>query len=78
MWAHMSSQGFPSNAHHQERLGSKNTNHQGVAALDFATVCGSDQLVIGPTHARGRTLNLLITDVPESQPSSGCGCSTDR
>ena len=37
----------------------------GVAALDFATVSGSDQLVIGPTHARGGTLDLLITDVPD-------------
>ena len=25
----------------------------------------SDQLVIGPTHARGGTLNFLITDVPD-------------
>ena len=26
---------------------------------------GCDQLVIGPTHARGGTLNLLMTDVPD-------------
>ena len=38
------------NGHHQEWLGSTTTNHHGVAALDFATVSGSDQLVIGPTH----------------------------
>ena len=26
---------------------------------------GCDQLVVGPTHARGRTLDLLMTDVPD-------------
>ena len=25
---------------------------------------GCDQLVVGPTHARGLTLDLLMTDVP--------------
>ena len=39
-------------------------NRHGVAAFDFATVSGCDQLVIGPTHARGGTLDLLMTDVP--------------
>ena len=39
------------NGHHQEWLGSTTTNSHGVAALDFATVSGCDQLVIGPTHA---------------------------
>ena len=52
------------NGHHQEWLGSATTNRQGVAALDFATVSGCDQLVIGPTHALGGTLDLLMTDVP--------------
>ena len=28
-------------------------------------VSGFDQLVIGPTHARGGTLDLLMTDVPD-------------
>ena len=51
------------NGHHQEWLGSTTTNRDGVAALDFATLSGCDQLVIGPTHARGGTLDLLITDV---------------
>ena len=37
----------------------------GVAAFDFASVSGCDQLVIGPTHALVRTLDLLMTDVPE-------------
>ena len=41
------------------------TNRHGVAAFDFATVSVCDQLVVGPTHARGGTLDLLITDVPE-------------
>ena len=38
------------NDHHQEWLGSTTTNRHGVAALDFATVSGCDQLVIGPLH----------------------------
>ena len=53
------------NGHHQEWLGSSTTNRHGVAAFDFATVFGCDQLVVGPTHARGRTLDLLMTDVPD-------------
>ena len=53
------------NGHHQEWLGSTTTNHHGVAAFDFATVSGCDQLVVGPTHARGGTLDLLMTDVPD-------------
>ena len=36
-----------------------------ISALDFATVSGCNQLVIGQTHARGGTLDLLITDVPD-------------
>ena len=51
------------NGHHQEWLGSTTTNCHGVAAFDFATVCGCDQLVVGPTNARGGTLDLLMTDV---------------
>ena len=53
------------NGHHQEWLGSMTTNRHGVAAFDFANVSGSDQLVVGRTHARGGTLDLLITDVPD-------------
>ena len=56
------------NGHHQEWLGSATTNHHGVAAFDFATVSGCDQLVVGPTHARGGTLDLLMTDVPDLAP----------
>ena len=52
------------NGHHLEWLGSTTTNRHGVAALDFATVSGCDQLVVGSSHACGGTLVLLITDVP--------------
>ena len=53
------------NGHHQEWLGSATTNRHGVAAFDFATVSGCDQLAVGPAHARGGTIDLLITDVPD-------------
>ena len=53
------------NGHHQEWLGSTTTNRHGVAAFDFATVSGCHQLVVGPTHAPGGTLDLLMTDVPD-------------
>ena len=33
--------------------------------FDFASVSGCDQLVVGPTHARGGILDLLMTDVPD-------------
>ena len=36
-----------------------------MGAFDFATVSGCDQLVVGPTHARCGTLDLLMTDVPD-------------
>ena len=52
------------NGHHQEWLGSTTTVRHGVAAFDFATVSCCNQLVVGPTHARGGTLDLLMTDVP--------------
>ena len=44
------------NGHHQEWLGSTTTNRHGVAAFDFATVSGCDQLVVGPA------LDLPIID----------------
>ena len=53
------------NCHHQEWLGYTTTNRHGVAAFDFATVSGCDHLVVGPTHARCGTLDLLMTDVPD-------------
>ena len=56
---------FNLNGHHQEWLGSTTTNHYRVATLNFATVSGCDQLVIGPIHARGGSLDLLIIVVPD-------------
>ena len=53
------------NGHHHEWLGSTTTNCHGVAAFDFATVSACYQLVVGPTHPRGRTLDLLMADVPD-------------
>ena len=53
------------NCHHQEWLGSAATNRHGVASFYFATVSGCDQLVVGQNHARGGTLDLLMTDVPD-------------
>ena len=53
------------NGHHQEWLGSTTMTHHGVAAFDFETVSGCDQLVVGPTHARGGTFDLLMTDGPD-------------
>ena len=53
------------NGHHQEWLGSATTNSDGVAAFDLATVSGCDQLVVGPTHARGGIVHRLMTDVPD-------------
>ena len=62
----MSTNRYPDlNGHYQKWLGSTTTNRHGVTAFDSATVSGCDQLVIGPTHARGGTLDLLMTDVPD-------------
>ena len=52
------------NDHRQQWFGSATTNRHGVACFDFATVSGCDQLVVGLAHARGGTLDLLMTDVP--------------
>ena len=43
-------------------LGSTNTNRHGVAA---STVSSCDQLDVDPTHARGETPYLLMTDVSD-------------
>ena len=53
------------NGHHQEWFGSTTTNRHGVGAFDFATVSGCHQLVVGPTHVRGGTLDNVMTDVPD-------------
>ena len=49
------------NGHHREWLGHESSR---CCSLFFATVSGCDQLVVGPNHGRGGTLNLLMTDVP--------------
>ena len=41
------------------------TRSSWCSAFDFATVSGCYQLVVGPTHSRGGTLDLLMTDVPD-------------
>ena len=53
------------NGHHQEWLCSTTTNRHGVAAFYFVTVPSRNQLVVGSTHARGGTLDLQMTDVPD-------------
>ena len=53
------------NGHLQEWLSSATKNRHGVAAFDFATVSGCDLLVVGQTHARGGTLDLLMADVSD-------------
>ena len=53
------------NCHHQEWLCSTTTNRHDVAAADFATVSGYDQLVVGPTRACSKRLDLLMTGVPD-------------
>ena len=53
------------NGHHQECLGFMTMNYHGVAAFDFTTVSGCTQLIVGPTHAHGEALDLLMTDVPD-------------
>ena len=50
------------NGHHQDWFSSTTTNRHRVAAFDFTTVSGCDQLVVGPTHARDGTLDLLMSD----------------
>ena len=46
-------------------VGSTTNNRHGVAAFDFTTVSGCDQLVVGPTHERVGTLDLLMTNVSD-------------
>ena len=53
------------NCHHMEWLGSPRTNAHGVAALDFATLSDCTQLVRGPTHRNGGTLDLILSNMPD-------------
>ena len=49
---------------HQEWLGTTTTNRHGIAAFDFATVSGCDQLVFSNTHACLGTLDNQMTEFP--------------
>ena len=56
-------------------VGDLNDDHQKwlvytamIAAFNFATVSGCDQLVASPIHARGGTLDLLMTDDADENP----------
>ena len=51
------------NGHHQEWLGFTTTNRYRFVAFDFTTISGCNQWVVGPTHARGGSLDLLMTDM---------------
>ena len=53
------------NGYHQMWLFCIPTNRHGVAASDFATLPCCDKLVVCPTHARGETLDLLMTDTSD-------------
>ena len=61
------------NGHHQEWLDSTTTNRHGVAAFDFVTVSGYDQLVNSYTW-----WNTWPLDDWCFWPSTGCCCSTNR
>ena len=52
------------NGHHQEWLGSTTMNRNGVAFY-FVTASSRNKFVVSPTHARGGTLDLLMTNVPD-------------
>ena len=66
------------NGHHQERLGFRTTNRHGVATFDKKTVSRCDQLDDGPTHARGGTFDLQMSDDWYSWPRTGCSCRTHK
>ena len=51
------------NGHHQEWLGSTNTNRHELSAFDFTTVSGYDQFVVGPTYAHGGTLDIIYQPI---------------
>ena len=52
------------NNHHRKWLDSTTTNRHDITSFNFATVCICNQLVVVPTHARGGTLDLFMTAVP--------------
>ena len=53
------------NAHHKDWLGSRITDSHGRNAHEFALNSDSSQLVTGPTHRLGGTLDLFMTNVPD-------------
>ena len=53
------------NAHHKDYLGSPRTDGHGKNLWDFATNSDCTQLVTGPTHRGGGTLDLVLTNVPD-------------
>lgn len=52
------------NGHHQEWLGSACTARHGIAAFEFSIVSYWENLVAGPIHQAGGTLDFVFTDVP--------------
>ena len=50
--------------HRQEWSDSTTTKRHGVER-SILPLSGYDRLVLGPTHARGGTHDLLMTDVPD-------------
>ena len=53
------------NGYHQEWLSSMTMNRHGIAAFDFMTVSGCNQLVVSLTNTCGGTLDLWMNDVPD-------------
>ena len=64
------------NGHHYQWLGSTTTNRHG-AAFDIATVSGWHQTVVSPTHAHCGTLDLVMTDVHQSEKYLWCSAGFD-
>ena len=56
------------NAHRSEWLESVSaTDRHGHAALDFCNLSSCKQLVRCPTHIAGNRLDLVMTDIPETE-----------
>ena len=53
------------NCHNAEWLGSRRTDSHGRAAQEFSVLADCAQLVRGPTHLAGGTLDLVMTNVPD-------------
>ena len=46
-------------------MGSTNTIRHGAADFDFSIESGYDKIVVGASHARSWTLELLMTFAPD-------------